>query len=85
MTSGTIWKLGASRRNHGWTFSGLSTRCQLIAIRYWNEPMSSRGSDMCLVKNTRIPEARAISNASPTRATRAGPFLIWRTMPTWTS
>ena len=32
-SSGVIWKPGESRRNHGFTFSGSSVRCQAIAMR----------------------------------------------------
>ena len=46
-SSGTIWNPGESRRNGETTSSTRSLRCQAIAVRSWETPISSVGRVMC--------------------------------------
>ena len=81
-TSGISWKPGESRRNQGRTSSGEATRCQAIAMRSWNAPISSFGSDMWRVKKIRTPASRAARSTWTTFDVIAAPSFNWRRMPT---
>ena len=52
-----------------------------MAVRSWNTPASSLGSDRCLPKTTRTPARRAASTTRTTRAVNAPASGTCRTIP----
>jgi hypothetical protein len=59
----------------------VTARCQAMAVRSWNTPASSLGSDRCLAKITRIRARLAVSTTRATLAVNASASGTCRTMP----
>jgi len=63
---------GESRRSKDRASATRSSRCQAVAVRSWETPMSSLGSDMCRLKKVRTAHCQITSNQnrSSQRASR---------------
>jgi len=57
-------------------------RCQAIAVRSPEVPVTSSGSVMCRVKNVRTPALRAASSTVVTRVITSAASSIWLRTPT---